>query len=52
MSSGSFKIVIYKMCLYIIYMYKKNLAINDLQWLICHKAKRNKTKIILELNRL
>ena len=37
-----FKNVIYKMRLeiiYIIYMYKKDLALNNLQWLICHKTK-------------
>ena len=42
MSSGLFKNVIYKMCLeiiYSIYMYKKYLALNNLQWLICHKTK-------------
>ena len=34
MSYGSVKSIIYKMCLeiiYLIYMYKKNLALNDLQ---------------------
>ena len=39
MSSGSFKNAIYKMSLeiiYLIYMYKKDLALNDLQCLICH----------------
>ena len=44
MSHGSFKYVTYKMCLeiiYLIYMYKKDLALNDLQWLICHKTKPN-----------
>ena len=25
-------------------MYKKELALNDLQWLICHKSKTNQTK--------
>ena len=25
-------------------MYEKDLALNDLQWLICHKTKLNKTK--------
>ena len=42
MSSCSFKDVIYKMSLeiiYLIYMYKEDLALNNLQWLICHKAK-------------
>ena len=43
MNSGSFKRVIYKMCLqityiYLIYMYKEDLALNNLQWLICHKT--------------
>ena len=35
------------MCLEIInliYMYKKDLALNNLQWLICHKIKHNQTK--------
>ena len=35
MSSGSFENVIYKMFLqimYLIYMYKKDLALNDVQW--------------------
>ena len=47
MNSGSFKNVIYKMCLqiiYLIYMYRKDLALNDLLWLICHKTKPNQTK--------
>ena len=37
MSSGSFKNAFYKMCLeiiYLIYMYKKDLALYNLQWLI------------------
>ena len=41
MNSGSFKIVIYKICLeilYLIYAYKVDLALNNLQWLICHKT--------------
>ena len=44
MSSGSFKNVINKMCLeiiYLTYMYKDDLALNNLQWLICHKTKPN-----------
>ena len=47
MSSGSFKDVIYKMCLeimYLIYMYKNDLVLNNLQWLICHKTKQNPLK--------
>ena len=38
MTSGSFKNVIYKICLEIknlIYMYEKDLALNNLQRLIC-----------------
>ena len=48
MSSGSFKNVINKICLeiiYVIYRYKKDLALNNLQWLICHKTKPNQTKL-------
>ena len=40
-SSSSFKNVMNKMCLqiiYSIYMYTGNLALNNLQWLICHKT--------------
>ena len=43
MTSGSFKNIIYKMCLdimYLIYMYKKDLVWNNPQWFICHKTKR------------
>ena len=43
-SSGLFKNVIDKMCLeiiYLIYMLKKDLALNNLQWLICQKTKPN-----------
>ena len=32
MNSGLLRNVIYKMC-------KKDLALNNLQWLICHKTK-------------
>ena len=44
MSSGSFENIIYKMCLevtYLIYMYKKDVELNNLKWLICHKTQRN-----------
>ena len=44
MSLGSFKDVINKMYLKIIYIqhvYKEDLAINNLQWLICHKTLPN-----------
>ena len=30
---------------YIYYMYKKDLALNDLQWLICHKTKPNQSNL-------
>ena len=34
--------IIYKMCLEIIYLiYKKDLVVNNLQCLICHKTKPN-----------
>ena len=42
-----FKNVIYKMCLqimYLIYTYKEDLALNNLQWLMCHKTKSNQTQ--------
>ena len=48
MNPGSFKNVINKMCfknhIYFIDMYKQVLALNNLQWLICHKTKPNQTK--------
>ena len=48
MNSDSFKNVIYKMCLGIIYLIytfiKKDLALNNLQWLICLRIKPNQTK--------
>ena len=50
MSSISLKNVIYKMCLeiiYLIYMYKKNLALNNIQWLVRRKTKPNQTKLSL-----
>ena len=27
--------------IYLIYLYKKDLTLNNLQWLICHKTKPN-----------
>ena len=47
MSSDSFKDVIYRMCLeiiYLMYMYKKDLALDNPQWLVCHKIKPNETQ--------
>ena len=48
MSSNSLKNVIYKMCLEImyisnifIYIYKQDLALNNLQGLICYKTQPN-----------
>ena len=39
MSSDLLKNAIYKLCLQIIYnMYKEDLALNNLQWLIWHKT--------------
>ena len=38
MSLGLFKNVIFKICLYKLYMYKQDLALNNLQALICHKT--------------
>ena len=46
MSTDSFKNDNYKICLeilYLIYMHK-NMALNNLQWLICHKTQPNQTK--------
>ena len=48
MSLGSFKNVINKICsqtVYLIYMYKEDLVLNNLQWLICHKTQPNQTKL-------
>ena len=42
MSSDSFKYIIYKMRLEIIHnIYKIELALNNLQWLISHKTQTN-----------
>ena len=46
MSADLSKIVIDKMCLeiiYLIYIYLKDLALNNIQWLICLKIKPNQT---------
>ena len=46
-SSDLFKNVICKMCLqiiYSIYNHKQDLALNNLQWLICHKTQPNYVK--------
>ena len=46
-SSDSFKNSINKLSLqviYLIHMYKQDLALNNLQWLICHKTKPNQIK--------
>ena len=36
--------------IYLIYMYKQDLALNNLQWLICHKTKPNQTKPFIFLS--
>ena len=38
LSSGSFKNAIYKLCIYNSYMYEEDLALDNLQGLICHKT--------------
>ena len=46
MCSGSFKNIVYNTRLeiiYLIYMYKKDMALNNLQWLICHKTNPSQT---------
>ena len=43
MRSGSFKNVIYKKCISKSYMYKEDLVLNNLQWLIYHKTQPNQT---------
>ena len=52
MSSDLFKNVINKMYLqiiYIQYVYKQDLALNNLQWLICHKMKTNSNQMVQEI---
>ena len=48
----SFKNVIYKTYLHIFYIfisiYKEDLVLNDLEWLIGHKTKSNQTRKIAE----
>ena len=45
MSSGLFKMLPTKCfkIIYLIHMYKEDLALNNLQWLICHKTKPQQT---------
>ena len=53
MRLGLFKNVINKMCLqiiYLIYTYKEDLVLNNLQWLICHKTKPNESSLLLKLH--
>ena len=52
MSSGSLKNVCYKLyneIIYLMYMYKKDLALNDQQCLIYHKTKANKPQVFQTL---
>ena len=47
MSSGSYKNVIDKICIqiiYLVYLYKQDLALNSLQGLIYYKTKPNQNK--------
>ena len=37
------RITIFYSLSYLVYMFKEDLALNNLQWLICHKTKPNKT---------
>ena len=51
-SLGSFKNVICEMCIkiiYLIYMYKKDLQLINLQWLIYNKTQPKQTKCIIPL---
>ena len=51
MSSGSFKTVINKICLqimYLIYTEKEDVALNNLQWLIWYKNQSNTTNLYVE----
>ena len=44
MSLGLFENIINKICLqiiWLIYMYKEDLALDNLPWLICHKTQPN-----------
>ena len=34
---------VYKSYIYLIYMYEQDMALNNLQWLICHKTEPNQT---------
>ena len=36
---------VYKSYVYLIYMYKENLSLNNLQWLICHKTQPYQTNL-------
>ena len=55
MSSGSFENVINKMfthVLYLICMYREDLALNNIQWLKCHKTQPNQiTSIYIYMNK-
>ena len=51
MSSSPFRNVIDKMCseiICLIYMYKNDLALNNLQWLICYETKPNQQRPIFD----
>ena len=49
MRSDSSKNIINKMCveiIYLIYMYKEDLTLNNLPWLICHKNQTKPNQIL------
>ena len=48
-NSGSFKKCVYKSYIYLIYMYKLDLALNNLQLLICHKTQPNQIIYIFDI---
>ena len=45
MSPESFKNVLYKLYVNKSYIYKKELALNNQQWLLCHKTQSNQSRI-------
>ena len=50
-NSGLFQKVIHKISLeivYLIYTYKKDLALNDDQWLICYKTNPNQRSLAVK----
>ena len=48
MSLGGFQQNVFTNHLYLIYMYKEDLSLDNLQWLVGHKTKPNQTNISYE----